>query len=116
MEDGPAYEDRAGRRAIRICDLIDEKTFRGRVENLLEYHNLLRSSLGAALKNVDEILVELAPIRSKILELAKPAFEIAQKLSTKSVMFEGAQGALLDVTYGTFPFVTSSNTMIKTAT
>jgi len=109
---GPAYEDRAGRRAIRICDLIDEKTFRARVENLLEYHNLLRSSLGAALKNVDEILAELAPIKDKILELAKPAFEIAQKLSTKSVMFEGAQGALLDVTYGTFPFVTSSNTMI----
>lgn len=110
---GPTYEDRAGRRALRICDLIDEKIFYARVENLLFYHNLLRLSLGAELKKVEEILTELAPIRSKILELSKSAFEIAQKLSScKAVMFEGAQGALLDVTYGTFPFVTSSNTMI----
>ncbi|MBU6141354.1 MAG: adenylosuccinate synthase [Proteobacteria bacterium] len=110
---GPAYEDRAGRRAIRICDLLDEKTFRTRAENLLEYHNLLRRSLGAELKTVEEILAELAPVREQILALAKPVFEIAEKLSSCGpVMFEGAQGALLDVTYGTFPFVTSSNTMI----
>ncbi len=109
---GPAYEDRAGRRAIRVCDLVDEKTLYSRVENLLEYHNLLRSSLGASLKKVEDILSELQPVREKILSLSKPAFEIAEKLSKKPVMFEGAQGALLDVTYGTFPFVTSSNTMI----
>ncbi len=110
---GPAYEDRAGRRAIRICDLIDEKIFYARVENLLEYHNLLRRSLGAELKTVEEIIAELAPVREQILSLAKPAFEIAEKLSSCGpVMFEGAQGALLDVTYRTFPFVTSSNTMI----
>jgi adenylosuccinate synthase len=109
---GPAYEDRAGRRAIRVCDLVDDKTLYSRVENLLEYHNLLRSSLGASLKKVEDILSELQPVRERILSLSKPAFEIAEKLSKKSVMFEGAQGALLDVTYGTFPFVTSSNTMI----
>jgi adenylosuccinate synthase len=109
---GPAYEDRAGRRAIRICDLIDQKNLANRVENLLFYHNLLRKSLGAEIVTVAQIIAELAPIRERLLLHAKPAFVIAQKLSTfKAVMFEGAQGALLDVTYGTFPFVTSSNTM-----
>ncbi len=73
----------------------------------------MRSSLGADLKNVEQILSELEPVKNKILNLAKPAFEIAEKLSSiGNVMFEGAQGALLDVTFGTFPFVTSSNTMI----
>lgn len=109
---GPAYEDRAGRRAVRICDLIDEKTLNERIENLLFYHNLLRKSLGAEIVKSEEIIAELKPIRERLLELAKPSFEIAKKLiACKAVMFEGAQGALLDVAYGTFPFVTSSNTM-----
>ncbi len=109
---GPAYEDRAGRRAIRICDLFDEKVFRQQAQNLLFYHNLLRQSLGADLVTVDQIIAEIAPVRERLISFAKASFEIAQKLSScKNVMFEGAQGALLDVTYGTFPFVTSSNTM-----
>ena len=109
---GPAYEDRAGRRALRICDLIDEKVFRARVENLLFYHNLLRQSLGAELVKVEQIITELSSVRERLLSYALPAFEVAKKLSAcKNIMFEGAQGALLDVTYGTFPFVTSSNTM-----
>ena len=82
------------------------------MENLLFYHNLLRKSLGAELVLVEQIIAELQPIRERLLSHAKPAFEIAKKLSScKNVMFEGAQGALLDVSYGTFPFVTSSNTM-----
>lgn len=109
---GPAYEDRAGRRALRICDLIDEKTLQERLENLLFYHNLLRKSLGAELVTIEEIISELEPVRERLLSYAKPSFEIAKKLySYKNVMFEGAQGALLDVSYGTFPFVTSSNTV-----
>ena len=108
---GPAYEDRAGRRAIRICDLSDEKTLNERVENLLFYHNLLRQSLGAKIVTSQEIISELSPIRDRILSYSRPAFEISRSLSKKTVMFEGAQGALLDVTYGTYPFVTSSNTM-----
>jgi adenylosuccinate synthase len=109
---GPAYEDRAGRRAVRICDLMDEKVLAERLENLLFYHNLLRQSLGAEIVTSEKIIAELAPVRERLLSHAKPAFEIAKKLSAfKAVMFEGAQGALLDVTYGTFPFVTSSNTM-----
>lgn len=109
---GPAYEDRAGRRAIRVCDLIDDKILQERLENLLFYHNLLRKSLGAEIVKVEKIIAELKPVRERLLSYAKPSFEIAKKLtSCKAVMFEGAQGALLDVSYGTFPFVTSSNTM-----
>jgi len=109
---GPAYEDRAGRRAVRICDLMDEKTLRERLENLLFYHNLLRKSLGAEIVTIEKVIEELKPIRDRLIVHSKPAFEIAKKLSSyKAVMFEGAQGALLDVSYGTFPFVTSSNTM-----
>jgi len=109
---GPAYEDRAGRRAIRICDLIDENILAERLDDLLFYHNLLRKSLGAEIATKEQIIAELKPVRERLLSHAKPAFEIAQKLSSfKAVMFEGAQGALLDVTYGTYPFVTSSNTM-----
>ena len=108
---GPAYEDRAGRRAIRICDLADENVLRERLENLLFYHNLLRQSLGAKKVTVEEVIAELQPIKAAILDYSLPAFEITRKLSAcKSIMFEGAQGALLDVTYGTYPFVTSSNT------
>jgi adenylosuccinate synthase len=109
---GPTYEDRAGRRALRICDIIDDKVLNERLENLLFYHNLLRQSLGASIVTIDKIIAELEPIRKRLLEYSRPSFEVARKLSAcENIMFEGAQGALLDVTYGTFPFVTSSNTM-----
>ncbi len=107
---GPAYEDKAGRRAIRICDLYNEKILKERIENLLFYHNLLRQSLGAEIVTVEQILSELEPVGSRLLTHAKSAFDIAKILRDKKIMFEGAQGALLDVSYGTFPFVTSSNT------
>jgi adenylosuccinate synthase len=108
---GPAYEDRAGRRAIRVCDLIDEKNLNERLENLLFYHNLLRQSLGEKPVTVAQIVAELAPIRDRLLSFAKNSYEISQILKGKKIMFEGAQGALLDVSHGTFPFVTSSNIM-----
>ena len=109
---GPAYEDKTGRRAIRICDLFNEKVLRERLEALLFYHNLLRKSLNVAEVSVVELLAELAPIKEKIAPFIKPSYEILQKLSAcKNVMFEGAQGALLDVNFGTYPFVTSSNTL-----
>lgn len=109
---GPAYEDKAGRRALRICDLLDDDILQQRLENLLFYHNLLRKSLGAKEVSVADIKAELAPIKDKLLEFSKPAFEIARILKTKkNIMFEGAQGALLDVAFGTFPYVTSSNTI-----
>ncbi|HLD76631.1 MAG TPA: adenylosuccinate synthase, partial [Rickettsiales bacterium] len=109
---GPAYEDKAGRRAIRICDLFDENILRERVEVLLFYHNLLRQSLGVKQRNVDELIAELAQIKDRIKPFVRPSYEILTTLSScKNVMFEGAQGALLDVSFGTYPFVTSSNTI-----
>jgi len=108
---GPAYEDRAGRRALRICDLLDDKILNERLENLLFYHNLLRQSLGEKSVAVQDIVAELAPIRAQLLAFTQGPFEISLKLAGKKVMFEGAQGALLDVSHGTFPFVTSSNIM-----
>lgn len=109
---GPAYEDKAGRRAIRICDLYNEKTLRERLESLLFYHNLLRKSLGVVEVKIADLMIELSQIKEQIEAYVKPAYEIFQKLHfCKNVMFEGAQGALLDVNFGTFPFVTSSNTL-----
>lgn len=109
---GPAYEDRCGRRSLRICDLKDEQILNERLENLLFYHNLLRKSLGASEVKVQDIINELAPVKEKLLSFSKPSFEIARILKSKNnVMFEGAQGALLDVAFGTFPYVTSSHTM-----
>lgn len=109
---GPAYEDRAGRRAIRICDLNDEEILKSRIENLLFFHNLLRKSTNAKILTVQDVLDELKPVKDKILQYSKPAFEIAKEIEKRGpVMFEGAQGSLLDVTFGTYPFVTSSNIM-----
>jgi len=109
---GPAYEDRAGRRSIRICDLFDKKTLEMAVTNLLFYHNLLRDSLGVEKIKVDNVILELEQIKEKIKPFVKSSFEIMEKLSSlKNVMFEGAQGALLDVSFGTYPFVTSSHTV-----
>jgi len=109
---GPAYEDRAGRRAIRICDLFDDNILNSRIKNLLFFHNAIRRGLGAVEIESSQILNELAPIREKLLKFAKSPFEISLKLQNlENVMFEGAQGALLDVAFGTYPFVTSSHTV-----
>ena len=108
---GPAYEDKAGRRAVLISDLFCPQTTLERVKNLVFYHNLLRSGLNAKPILVEEILQELQPMQERLLQFVKPSFEISQILANKKVLFEGAQGALLDVSYGTYPFVTSSNTM-----
>ena len=107
---GPAHEDKVGRRAIRICDLQHQPTLIQRVEELLLYHNALRKGLDEPIISSSTIIDELNSIKDKIAKYAVPAFEIAQRLEKcNAVMFEGAQGALLDVSYGTYPFVTSSN-------
>ena len=109
---GPAYEDQVGRRAIHLSDLSDEKILNSRLENLLFFHNLLRKSLGASEVKVSDLLIEINSIKDRILPFARSPYEISnQLLNNQPIMFEGAQGALLDVSYGTFPFVTSSNTM-----
>jgi adenylosuccinate synthase len=109
---GPAYEDRVGRRAIRICDLADEEVLRERISCIIFYHNILRRGIGAVEVTAEEVLAEINQIRTRILKFSLPSFEIAKKLKAKkNIMFEGAQGALLDISFGTYPFVTSSHTI-----
>lgn len=113
---GPAYEDRVGRRGIRICDLFDDAILQERAQNILFYHNLLRKSLGVDEVALESLVGELTALRDRISPFVKPSYEILQKLSScQKVMFEGAQGALLDVAFGTYPFVTSSNTIAAQA-
>lgn len=109
---GPAYEDKIGRRAIRICDIKDDKVLKDRIKELISYHNLLRTALGKVKISVDDIFQEIADIKKDILKYCLPAFEITQKIKdSQRVLFEGAQGAMLDISFGTYPFVTSSNTL-----
>lgn len=110
---GPAYEDKVGRRAIRICDLADLDILSDRVDALIEHHNALRRGLNAQIVEKNDIMEELQNISEKILPFAKPVWLELDKLKQdgKKILFEGAQGALLDVDHGTYPFVTSSSTV-----
>ena len=110
---GPAYEDKVGRRAIRVIDLKDTKTLKAKVERLLAHHNALRRGSGVEEADANELTRALAEIAPKVLPYAAPVWrrlEAARKAGRR-VLFEGAQGALLDVDHGTYPFVTSSNTV-----
>jgi adenylosuccinate synthase len=110
---GPAYEDKVGRRAIRVADLADREALEAKIDRLMAHHGPLRRGLG--LPDIDgaELLSELEAVAPKILPFAKPAWLLLDELvkAGKRVLFEGAQGALLDVDHGTYPFVTSSNTV-----
>lgn len=109
---GPSYEDRVGRRSVRICDLMDEDILKERLENILAYHNIIRKGVDMEPLNFKLILKEIIQVKDQILPFCKESFEITKILrSKKNVMFEGAQGALLDVATGTYPFVTSSHTL-----
>ena len=108
---GPAYEDKVGRRAIRVVDLADEGTLPAKVERILAHHNALRRGLGIDEVNADALLAELKAIAPTILPYACPVWALLdeERRAGKRILFEGAQGALLDVDHGTYPFVTSSN-------
>ncbi|MDH3667489.1 MAG: adenylosuccinate synthase [Paracoccaceae bacterium] len=110
---GPAYEDKVGRRAIRVADLADEATVEARLDRLLAHHDALRQGLGAEPVKRAELKAQLAEIAPKILPFAAPVWRMLgqARADGKRILFEGAQGALLDVDFGTYPFVTSSNTM-----
>lgn len=115
---GPAYEDKIARRAIRVCDLADVDILRDKLENLLVYHNALLKAADAPPMTVDEILAPLLEVAPKILPFAEPVWRLLDTLRRegKRILFEGAQGAMLDVDHGTYPYVTSSNTLAGTAT
>ncbi|WP_440958909.1 adenylosuccinate synthase [Oceanicaulis sp. LC35] len=110
---GPAYEDKVGRRSVRVIDLADEKQLRRRVTELLHHHNALRRGMGVEEADPDALVAELLEIAPKILPFADPVWRTLDKAMAddKKVLFEGAQGAFLDVDHGTYPFVTSSNTV-----
>jgi adenylosuccinate synthase len=110
---GPAYEDKVGRRAIRVADLADPEALTAKIERLLAHHGALRKGLGLPDLDPDALLAQLLEIAPKILPYAQPAWRIldAAVKDGSRVLFEGAQGALLDVDHGTYPYVTSSNTV-----
>jgi adenylosuccinate synthase len=114
---GPAYEDKAGRRAIRAQDLKNLGTLGPKVDRLLVHHNALRRGLGVAEIGKDVLLRELTEIAPKVLPYVDNVWSLldSERRAGKRILFEGAQGALLDVDHGTYPYVTSSNTVAAQA-
>jgi adenylosuccinate synthase len=114
---GPAYEDKVGRRALRLMDLADEKTLPQRIERLLAHHNALRKGLGLTAISVESVREEVIKVAAKLLPFMATVWQILDQARhhSKLILFEGAQGAMLDVDHGTYPFVTSSNTVSGTA-
>lgn len=110
---GPAYEDRVGRRALRLCDLSSPTGMKVKLEALVSYHNILRASFGAKSINSTKLVKDLKMIANKILPFMAPVWLECDraKILRKKILFEGAQGVLLDVDHGTYPYVTSSHTV-----
>ncbi len=108
---GPCYEDKVGRRVIRVADLADAATLELRVDRALVHHDALRSGLGLEPVDREALLASLRDIAPALLEYAAPVWKVLseKRKAGKRILFEGAQGALLDIDFGTYPFVTSSN-------
>jgi len=114
---GPAYEDKVGRRSIRVMDLISEKNLDHRLETVLMHHNAIRKGLGKEIYQKDKLKGDLLKIAPEILKYSQPVWKRIDEFKSKGkkILFEGAQGILLDVDHGTYPFVTSSNTVAAAA-
>ena len=114
---GPAYEDKVARRAIRICDLAEPETLSAKLDELLLHHNTLLAGLGAPIFKKEDLLADLLALAPKLLPFAEPVWERLAEAKAKGerILFEGAQAVMLDVDHGTYPFVTSSNTVASTA-
>jgi adenylosuccinate synthase len=108
---GPAYEDKVGRRALRVADLADEAALEWKISRLLTHHNSLRRGLNLPEVDADALKRELLEVAPKVLPFAQVAWRVLEKarLDSRKILFEGAQGMLLDVDHGTYPYVTSSN-------
>lgn len=109
---GPAYEDKVGRRTIRVADLGDEETLDARLDRLLAHHDALRQGLGAEPIDRAALKAKLQEIAPRLLPYAQPVWKVMAEArkSGKRILFEGAQGSLLDIDFGTYPYVTSSTT------
>src|SRR5262245_12633996 len=114
---GPAYEDKVGRRALRVADLKDLLSLDTKIQRLLTHHNALRRGLGMPELTGGELHAQLSGIAPRILEFSDAVFELLdrQRRAGRRILFEGAQGVMLDIDHGTFPFVTSSNTVAAQA-
>ena len=114
---GPAYEDKIGRRSIRVMDLASENNLDKRLDSVLHHHNAIRKGLGKSEFKKEQLKRDLLVIASQILKFSQPVWKKIHefKSQNKKILFEGAQGILLDVDHGTYPFVTSSNTVASSA-
>jgi len=114
---GPAYEDKVGRRAVRVMDLADLQSLKPKIERILAHHNPLRRGLDEPEISADQLCGELTAIAPKVLPYVDTVWSLldAERRAGKRILFEGAQGALLDIDHGTYPFVTSSNTVAAQA-
>ena len=114
---GPAYEDKVGRRSIRVMDLVSESNLDHRLETVLIHHNAIRKGLGKKIFEKDQLKKDLLKIAPSILKFSQPVWKKLDEFKSKGkkILFEGAQGILLDVDHGTYPFVTSSNTVASSA-
>ena len=114
---GPAYEDKVGRRAIRLMDLADLQMLNGKIERMLAHHNALRRGLGMEEIKPRAVYDELAAIAPKVLPFMDSVWSLLddKRREGRRILFEGAQGALLDIDHGTYPYVTSSNTVASQA-
>ena len=110
---GPAYEDKVGRRAVRLCDLADPEALAARVDALLLYNNAVLRGLGQPEVARDDLIAALSEVAPKVLPFAGRVWErlTETRRAGKRILFEGAQGTMLDIDHGTYPFVTSSNTV-----
>ncbi|MCH2094096.1 MAG: adenylosuccinate synthase [Rhodobacteraceae bacterium] len=108
---GPAYEDKVGRRSVRVADLADPATLEARVDRALQHHDPLRRGLNVDPIDRDALIAQLREIAPQILPFSAPVWKVLneKRKAGKRILFEGAQGALLDIDFGTYPFVTSSN-------
>src|SRR4051794_6811493 len=114
---GPAYEDKVARRAIRVCDLAEPETISAKLDELLLHHNTLLAGLGAETFSKDALMQRLLALAPRLLPFMEPVWERLDEArrARRRVLFEGAQAVMLDVDHGTYPFVTSSNTVAATA-
>lgn len=114
---GPAYEDKVGRRAIRVCDLAHLDDLGPQLDRLCAHHDALRAGFGEPPVDRERLLADLREIAAFVLPFAKPVWRDLNEARTggKRILFEGAQGVLLDIDHGTYPFVTSSNTIAGAA-
>ena len=114
---GPSYEDKVARRAIRLCDLADEELLRAKVRAMLTHHNALLRASEMDEMTEDEVVQPLLDVAPKLLPYAAPVWRLLHQAREdgKKILYEGAQGIMLDVDYGTYPYVTSSNTLAGSA-